>query len=42
MAKILWKLSLCVPFISEIEVLTALFGKILVVVRRREDFHKLI
>ena len=26
-AKILWKLSLCVPFISEIEVLLASFGK---------------
>ena len=28
MAKILWKLSLCVPFISKIEVLTALFENI--------------
>ena len=26
MAKILWKLSLCVPFISKIEVLLASFG----------------
>ena len=37
MAKILWKLSLCVPFISEIEVLTARFGKILVRRRRKEE-----